>query len=257
MNQPASNKAQFFSYYVWDRSVRLFHWINLICVLGLISVGLVILYDKSLGVSDEGKIILKTVHAYFGYVFVLNLAWRVVWGFVGNSYSRWKSLLPFGKGYKDALGAYLSGIKGSHPPSYAGHNPLARLMVAFLFLLLISQAVTGLVLAGTDLYLPPFGHEIAEWVTGSGEQHSKLAGLKPGAKEGLDQAAYKEMRAFRKPFITTHKYGFYTLVIAILLHIAAVVVTELREKSALVSAMITGNKLFTERPLDAIENEEK
>lgn len=43
------------SYHVWDRSVRVFHWINVICVIGLISVGLAILYNKSFGVSLTGR----------------------------------------------------------------------------------------------------------------------------------------------------------------------------------------------------------
>jgi Ni,Fe-hydrogenase I cytochrome b subunit len=37
---------------VWDLPVRLFHWINVLCVLGLIAVGTVILYANELGVSE-------------------------------------------------------------------------------------------------------------------------------------------------------------------------------------------------------------
>jgi len=58
------------------------------------------------------------------------------------------------------------------------------------------------------------------------------------------------MREFRKPFITIHVYIFYTLVIAILLHIIGVVITELKEKSGLVSAMFTGKKTFRKKPID-------
>lgn len=237
-------------YRVWDRSVRLFHWINAVCVLGLVAVGLAILYNKALGVSPDGKILLKTIHAWIGYVFALNLLWRIVWGFVGGRFSRWRAALPFGRGYKQALGDYVRGMKAGTPPSYAGHNPVARLMVGLLFLLLTAQAVTGLVLAGTDLYLPPFGHEIAEWVTGAGEDHSKIKGLRPGSKEGVVEESYDEMRAFRKPFITVHKYGFYTLLVAILFHVAGVVITEIRERNGLVSAMFTGIKVFPKKPVD-------
>jgi len=42
------------SYAVWDAGVRWFHWINVLCVLGLIAVGLVILNGTALGVSSEG-----------------------------------------------------------------------------------------------------------------------------------------------------------------------------------------------------------
>lgn len=257
MNQPISNKEPLFSFHVWDRSVRIFHWLNVICIIGLISIGLIILNDKSFGFSADGKILLKTIHVYFGYIFVLNLVWRVIWGFLGNRYSRWKSILPFGKGYKDSLVSYIADMKENKPSSYTGHNPLARLMITCLFLLLTVQAVTGLVLAGTDLYFPPFGHEIAEWVKASGEDHSQLVDLKPGSKQGVDPQAYKEMRALRKPYITTHKYSFYILVLFIFVHIFAVVFTEVKEKNGLISAMFTGDKVFTKKPIDVSDDDKK
>ena len=237
-------------YSVWDRTTRWFHWLNVICIIGLIGVGIVILNNKMLGVSGDGKILLKTVHAYIGYVFILNLAWRLVWGFLGNKYVQWKALLPIGKAYWQSVSEYIAGAKAGDTPQYLGHNPIAKLMVTFLFLLLVTQATTGLVLAGTDLYLPPFGHEIAEWVTGAGEEHDKIANLKPGSKDDVDSEAYAEMRAFRKPFITTHVYVFYTLLITIVLHIAAVIVTEVKEKNGLISAMFTGKKVASKVPVD-------
>lgn len=229
-------------YPVWDRTTRWFHWINVLCVIGLIAVGLAILNNKLFGVSPDGKVLLKTIHAYIGYVFVLNLSWRLIWACIGNRYARWGAVLPLGRAYWCSLRSYLSALKSGQPRAYAGHNPLGRLMVAFLLLMLSLQAVTGLVLVGTDLYLPPFGHEIAEWVTGAGEDHSKLEGLKPGEKELVVPELYAEMRAFRKPFITVHLYSFYTLLLAIVLHIAAVVIMEIREQQGLVSAMFSGNK---------------
>ncbi|MDT8372023.1 MAG: cytochrome b/b6 domain-containing protein, partial [Gammaproteobacteria bacterium] len=69
-------------YQVWDRTVRLFHWVNVICVLCLIAIGVAILNAKVLGVTDDGKILLKTLHIYFGYVFAINLGWRIIWGFI-------------------------------------------------------------------------------------------------------------------------------------------------------------------------------
>ena len=242
------NELKYYS--VWDRTTRWFHWINVICITGLVSVGVVILNNKVLGVSGDGKILLKTIHVYIGYVFVINLIWRFVWGFIGNKYSRWKAILPIGKGYYRSASEYVAGVKSGEAPQYLGHNPLGKLMVGFLFLLLATQATTGLVLAGTDLYMPPFGHEIAEWVTVAGEEHDKIKNLKPGSKDGVDLEAYAEMRKFRKPFITTHIYSFYIILISIILHIVAVVMTEVREKNGLVSAMFTGNKIASKKPVD-------
>lgn len=254
MNETTVNNTPLISYHAWDRSVRVFHWINVIAIIGLISIGLIILNNKSFGVSADGKVLLKTIHTYIGYVFVLNLSWRIIWGFIGGKTSRWKAILPFANGYtngyKSAVENYLQGFKKNNAPAYLGHNPVSRLMVTFLFLLLSSQAITGLVLAGTDLYMPPFGNQIAEWIALPAEDGGQLLELKPGSKDGVDPEAYKEMRAFRKPFITVHEYGFYILGLAIVLHIAGVVVTEVKERNGLVSAMFTGDKVFSKKPID-------
>jgi Ni/Fe-hydrogenase 1 B-type cytochrome subunit len=77
-----------------------------------------------------------------------------------------------------------------------------------------------------------------------------LVGLQPGQKEMLDPEGYAPMREFRTPFMTIHKWAFCALLFAILLHIAAVVIAEIKEKNGLISAMVTGTKVFDKRPED-------
>ena len=237
------------AYLVWDRTTRWFHWINVICVLGLLVFGLGILNHKALGIDGEEEILLKQFHVVIGYVFAVNLAWRLLWGFIGGKYSRWTRLFPLGKGFIGKVRDYAGGLLRGKPPAYMGHNPLGRVMVSLLLFLLTLQAVTGLVLAGTDLYYPPFGGQIEQWVAAS--NGTGIIELKPGSKAGIDPDRYAEMRAFRKPFITIHYYTFFILVAAIFVHIAGVVITELVEKSGLVSAMFSGRKYFSEKPVDS------
>jgi cytochrome b len=59
------------------------------------------------------------------------------------------------------------------------------------------------------------------------------------------------MRDFRGPFVEVHEIVFYVLAAAIVLHIVAVVVTELREGGSITSAMFTGRKILTRKPQDA------
>jgi cytochrome b len=235
-------------YQVWDKTVRIFHWLNVLCVLMLIAIGVAILNSKALGVTTEGKILLKTIHVYVGYVFAINLGWRIVWGFVGSRFARWKMALPFGSEYKAQLKAHIDGAKNNKPVGFLGHNPIARLMVALLFLLLSVQAVTGLILAGTDVYMPPFGNLFKQWVA---TDASTIDLVKPYSKEGVNEDAFKEMRDTRKPFAVTHYYVFYIMLGAILLHLLGVLVSEIKERNGLVSAMITGKKVFAEKPFDA------
>ena len=139
-NLPLDEKLKYYS--VWDRTTRCFHWINVICIIGLVGVGVVILNNKLLGVSNDGKILLKTIHVYIGYVFLLNLIWRLIWGFVGGKYSRWKAVLPIGKGYWNSVREYVVGAKAGDPPQYLGHNPVAKLMVAVLTGRAIYEAIS-------------------------------------------------------------------------------------------------------------------
>ena len=117
----------------------------------------------------------------------------------------------------------------------------------FLLLLLLTQAVTGLVLAGTDLFYPPIGAWIADRIAAPGVDPATLV---PYAKEMYDQTAYEAMRAFRNPFITMHYYNFFVLLTFAVIHVLAVVVTELREGGTLISAMFSGRKVLSVPPAD-------
>lgn len=245
--QTESEMTELKSYRVWDAPTRWFHWINFLCVLALIAIGVAILNAKALGATDEGKILLKSVHVWFGYVFVLNLLWRMVWAFIGNRYARWGAMMPGGHGYWRSIRSYVAGLCSGQPQQYLGHNPLARIAVALLFLLLLIQAVSGLVLAGTDIFYPPLGSWIANWVAAPGVDPASLQAYSPHL---YDEVAWQEMRAFRKPFITAHYYCFYATVVMIVLHILGVVMTELKEGGNIVSAMFTGKKTFGGKPVD-------
>ncbi len=237
----------FQSYRVWDLPTRVFHWLNVICVIGLIAVGTAILWAGTLGVTNDGKILLKTIHVYFGYVFAVNLLIRLIWAFMGNRYARWSSILPFGKDYGKNLKTYIAAEKSCNPEYYLGHNPKGRLAVAALFLVLLTMACSGLVLAGTDIYYPPFGAMIQEWIAATGVNPAEVA---PYIKDNVDAAAYKEMRALRSPFITTHYWTFFILLGLVIIHIGAVIYTEIKAGGSLISAMFTGKKLLPREPED-------
>ena len=240
-------QENFQSYRVWDLPTRLFHWLNVICIIGLIAVGTAILWAGALGLTNDGKVLLKSVHVYFGYVFAINLIIRLIWAFKGNRYARWSSFLPFGKGYMGKLKTHITAEKSGKPEYYLGHNPKGRLAVTALFTLLLTMAVTGLVLAGTDIYFPPFGAMVQEWVAASGVNPAEVV---PYVKDNIDDAAFKEMRAFRKPFILTHYWTFFGLLGLIILHIGAVLYTEIKSGGGLISAMFTGRKILPREPED-------
>ncbi|GHE86581.1 cytochrome b/b6 domain-containing protein [Thalassotalea profundi] len=221
--------------FVWSRYLRLFHWLNVITITFLLAIGLIIFNAKALGVSVEGKILLKTIHVLIGYVFSANLLFRIVLGFFGKGYERWHKTLPFAKNFTKELAEF----KQNPHKKYKGHNPLGKLMVGALLLAMFIQMITGLVIAGTDIYYPPLGQYFAKSIA---IDNSKLELIKPYSKENIDEQAYASMREIRQPFITTHVYTFYTLLFLIPLHIIGVIIGERKERTGLVSSMINGYK---------------
>jgi len=235
-------------YRVWDRTQRVFHWVNFLAVLALAGIGTVILNADALGIpNDPGMVRLKTAHVFVGYLFIANLLWRLVWLFIGGPFARWSALLPNGRQFCSRLAAFVKGAASGSVPFYVGHNPLARIVLTLLVLLLVVQGVTGLVLAGTDVYMPPFGNAMREWVA-AGTHDPAL--VRPYSPDTVDAAAYAEMRAFRSPIVSTHETTFFVLVALIAIHVAAAVFAELREGGSVVSAMFTGRKVSAREPVD-------
>ena len=235
-------------YRVWDRSQRIFHWINFLAVLGLAGIGTVILNADRLGIPDDpGMILLKRTHVFVGYVFVLNLLWRLVWAFTGGPFARWRALLPGGPNFGRRFAAFVRGMLAGKAPFYMGHNPVARVFLTLLMILLVVQAGTGLLLAGTDVYMPPLGETMREWV--AGDTHDP-ASVQPYAPETVNETAYAEMRAFRAPIVEIHELNFFVLLALIAFHIASAIFIEFREGGAVISAMFTGGKWHEDEPVD-------
>jgi len=231
----------------WPVALRWFHWINFSCILGLFAMGLIMLNKSGLGISgNEAKIGLKVVHVLIGYVFVTNLVIRFVLGFVGPANMRWSKVLP-GRGFGAEFKRFKAAETVGRGHAWLGHNPKAKVALSVIYLLMFTQAVTGLVRAGTDIYYPPFGSYVASQVAAEGVEPASLI---PYDETGVDKAAYKALGNFKSPFGVVHLYSAYTLVALILLHIFTVVLVEVRNKGSLISSIFSGRKIFSGPPED-------
>ncbi len=233
-------------YDVWRAPVRAFHWINLAALLCLIATGLCILYENELSLPTASRVSFKTVHKWAGNVFAINLIARIAWGFVDPGHGNLGRVLPFRRGFVGELRAYLAG--GMTTP-YLGLNPVGSLMVTALLVLLLVQAGTGIVLAGTDLYHGPTGDYFARWVAAPGVDVSTLVpGDRTSAK--INNEGMASMRAFRSPIVITHQYVFYAILVCSVGHVGGVVFVESRRRINVISAMITGRKRLEGTPAD-------
>ncbi|MBI5898925.1 MAG: cytochrome b/b6 domain-containing protein [Rhodocyclales bacterium] len=107
---------------VWDLPTRLFHWLLAACVLG-----------SFISAKIGGNAMVW--HGRFGLTIVGLLAFRVVWGVAGSTYSRFTQ---FVRG-PAAIQAYLRGEWHGE-----GHNPLGALSVLAMLATLLALASTGL-----------------------------------------------------------------------------------------------------------------
>jgi Ni/Fe-hydrogenase 1 B-type cytochrome subunit len=235
------------SYKAWDIPTRVFHWLNVLCVIVLSILGLIMLNKAAIGISGrEAAIGLKTIHVLVGYVFAINLIVRIVWGFFGGRYSRWSGLLP-GKNFKHEISAYRASVKNGQPQVFIGHNPMGRISVLVLVLFLTGMMVTGMIRAGTDIYYPPFGNIAANYVATDGVSPSEI---KPYDETGTNADRLAEVQAFKKPIGMIHVYGAYVLWLLILIHVVAVIRAETNAEGTLISAMFSGKKHLPREPED-------
>lgn len=184
-------------YKVWDAPTRIFHWINFLSVISLIFVALLMMYKTELGISGtEAKVALKELHVTIGYLFVLNLVWRIIWGFIGSKYARWSNIFP-GRGFVKETRKYVSSITSGDQRQYIGHNPLGRLAISAIVLLLIIISATGLIRAGTDIYYPPFGSFVQEYIAEPGVNADSIIPYDP---VGTNESKASKLKELKSPF---------------------------------------------------------
>ncbi|HGY55964.1 MAG TPA: Ni/Fe-hydrogenase, b-type cytochrome subunit [Caldithrix abyssi] len=156
--------------YVWEFPVRLYHWVNGICVAVLIVTGFLIGNPITISYSNEAYQqywfgTVRFIHFVAAFIFFFNFLVRIYWGFVGNVYARWRNFLPFtGKQIREMkeiikVDILQTDIKGRIS---IGHNALAGFIYFLSFLVFLFQAFTGFALYSSmsSSYLP----KLFSWV---------------------------------------------------------------------------------------------
>ena len=174
---------------VWDLPLRATHWALVLAVAGSWA-------------THYAGIEWFAWHRRLGYVVLVLVAFRIVWGFVGPRHARFASFL---RGPRATL-AYLRGQGGSP----VGHNPLGALSVVALLGLLLTQAITGLFANDEIMSMGPFYGWIAP------ELSNRITSV--------------------------HRASSDWLLVVIGLHLVAIAFYVRVRRLALVRAMVTGRK---------------
>jgi len=140
--------------YVWELPVRLYHWVNAVCVFALMATGYIIGNPVRIAYADEAYQqywfgTVRMIHFVAAFVFFFNFLVRIYWGFVGNRYASWANFIPHtGKQMREIVETLKIDILQvkSGGELAVGHNALAGFIYFLSFLVFLFQAVTGFAL---------------------------------------------------------------------------------------------------------------
>ena len=179
-------------YRVWNLTTRLFHWINALSIIVLTTLGLIMLWRTELGFTGlSAKIAFKELHIIVGYLFTINLFLRIILGFFASKHNNLQCLFKINLiEIKD----YITSLRSRQHLRYIGHNPLGRIAILTMYLLFIIISITGLVRAGTDVYYPPFGSLVTEYIAKPGINPSQL---QPYNEAQVNAVNYKKLADFQ------------------------------------------------------------
>ena len=140
--------------YVYEAPVRIWHWVNALCIIVLFVTGYCIAspLPSTPGEASNSFLMgyIRFAHFSAGQVLAAVYLMRVYWVFAGNPHCRQIFYVPFwskdywaGVAHEAKWYLFLAKV----PKKYVGHNPLAQLIMFSMFTLpIVFMIVTGFAL---------------------------------------------------------------------------------------------------------------
>ncbi|MBI5599400.1 MAG: cytochrome b/b6 domain-containing protein [Deltaproteobacteria bacterium] len=201
---------------VWDPLLRALHWWNALTVLALVTLGTAIMFlGEDLPHAMEEGLI--TLHVLFGYLFAAGLLVRILWLFIGPQSAGWKDLLPITAGRRRTVLDTLKFYAGF----LRGTPPLYKAHNPFAGMVYAVFFIIAAVQVGAGVVLVNLPDDLR------------------------DKSVSLEL----------HEAGYILIMLYIAAHVFAVVVHELTERHGLISAMVNGDKGFTEEEWERLKDE--
>ncbi len=212
--------------YVYEAPVRLWHWVNALCIVVLGVTGYLIANPLPTlpGEASDWYVMgyIRFAHFAAAYVFTVGFIGRIYWAFVGNHYAR-EIFMPqlFSASYWRELMHEIRwyAFVAKEPKKYLGHNPLAGV-----FMICI-MVVGGIVMLFT-------GFALYAEQTGPGTWQDHLFGwIIPLVGQSQDVRMW-------------HHWGLWIITVFVMLHIYAAIREDIMSRQSLVSTMISGWRMF-------------
>lgn len=214
------------SIYVYQAPVRLWHWINALCILVLTVSGYLIgvapptLPGEASDYYTFGYI--RFAHFSCGYIFTVAFLVRVYWAFVGNEFSRRMFYLPIWS--RRWWGDFFYLLRWyvfleRAPLRTRGCNPVAQTALFVMITLpTFFIILTGFALYGEGLGIDGWVHMLMPW----------LFDLFPNT---LD-------------LHTWHRFSMWIMIVFAILHIYAAIRDDIVSGQSVMSTMFSGERMF-------------
>jgi len=207
---------------VWDLVVRIFHW------------SLVLTFVVAYATSEGGG----EVHEISGYLVLALICVRVVWGFVGTEYARFRQFIFAPQQVLD----YVRSLRAGNPKHYLGHNPLGGWMVIALLMMLFVVTLSGLKLEDIKEDKEAVTAISTTTLASTTTSTNNLATLTGGDTDG-DKDNNKDSDSDQEKFWEEfHESATNIMLVLIALHILGVIISSRQHQENLVKAMLTGKK---------------
>ncbi|SOB93480.1 Ni/Fe-hydrogenase, b-type cytochrome subunit [Rhodobacter maris] len=215
------------SVYVYEAPVRIWHWVNALCITILCITGYLIgaplpSMDYSEATNQFVMGYIRFAHFGAGTVLSIGFLARIYWAFVGNRHAWQMFYIPifnlrYYREFLFELRWYL--FLEEEPKKYVGHNPLAHAAMFFF----ITLGITFMMITGWALY-------------GEGAGQGSLPDTLFGWVLGIAQNSQR--------IHTLHHLGMWAIVIFAIIHIYAAVREDVMSRQSMVSTMISGFRTF-------------
>lgn len=141
--------------YLWERPLRVMHWIAALSLAVLAVTGLFIGRPYFVPSGDPESAFLmgwmRFIHFVAAAVLVMTAIVRFYWLFMGNRFERWPALFPLRRRDLRNLVKMVKFYLMIHPeraPRYLGHNPLQQFAYTGIYLVAALSVITGFAMYG-------------------------------------------------------------------------------------------------------------
>lgn len=216
--------------YVWEFPVRIVHWVIVLSIVVLSFTGYYIYYPFIISLDNGGFLMatMRFIHEIAGFALIASFIVRIYWFFMGNRWAGWREFIPVSRTQRSDLANQLRYylFMRRDPVSRVGHNPLAGLTYVVIYLLILLELLTGLLLFNRVVGGRVLGFFV-NWL--------------------LWFASYRTWRQI-------HFLIMFALLAFVIHHVYSAVLIDIEERSGLVGGIFSGYKFFTRRE---VENDAK